>query len=458
MFSLLLSSLIGVFVVLISSELGWWGVVWVCQINVVGVSLKSLESLAVAYVGLGGGFYCDEVSSGFVWLSGFITSLSLLSMSDLLGKTNNSFFFAVVGLSLILFACFGSSSVFVFYMLFEASLIPTLCLVCGWGYQPERLRAGKYMMVYTVGASLPLLGFVVFVFFESGTLSFALLCMVSEKFLSWLVFLCASMAFLVKSPMYMVHSWLPKAHVEAPVAGSMFLAGVLLKLGGYGLLRFVMVFGLWGGAVLSCIACLSLFGGVIASIICCCQTDIKSLVAYSSVGHMSLVLGGLMSGGFWGLGGSYLLMLAHGLSSCGLFYLVSELYKAYGSRMMFVMRGGVGSLFGVNLWLAFMCGFNAAAPPSLGLLSEVILCISLVSYSVWFSGLVSVLGFLSCFYSWLMYCSTQVGNYPLWARSFDSVGYTFGQGIICVSILFPLVALSLVCGASKFFYLKYFFL
>nr|QTA71729.1 NADH dehydrogenase subunit 4 [Rectidens sumatrensis] len=457
MFSLLSSVLMSVIIVLISSSFGWWGVIWACQVNAISSSVKSFMVVEVAYLGFSGSFYCDEVSSGFVWLSGFVTGLSLLSMSDLLCGEAKSFFFAVSGLFVVLSVCFGTSSVLVFYMLFEISLIPTLSLICGWGYQPERLRAGKYMMVYTVGASLPLLGFIVFVFFDGGTLSFVLLFSVGMKFLNWVVFLCAMMAFLVKSPAYMVHGWLPKAHVEAPVAGSMFLAGVLLKLGGYGLLRFVAVFGLWSGVVLSCLTCLCLFGGVVASIICCCQVDVKSLVAYSSVGHMSLVLGGLMSESFWGLGGSYLLMLAHGLSSCGLFYLVGELYKVYGSRMLFVMRGGVGNLFGVNLWLAFMCGFNAAAPPSLSLWSEVILCISLISYSMWFSGLVGVLGFLSCLYSWSMYCGTQTGCYPLWVRSFGQISYTFGQGVICSGIVFLMTALSLCCEHSKFSYLKKFF-
>nr|ALQ78693.1 NADH dehydrogenase subunit 4 [Potomida littoralis] len=434
-------------------RLSWWLVVWVCQ-------LSALEVVASSFMGVGvpfcssGMVCCDEVSCGLIWLSVFITGLSLLGSSDILMGEDKSemFLIAVVSLCLILCFCFSADSLFVFYVLFEFSLIPTLFIICGWGYQPERLRAGKFMVLYTVSASLPLLAFIFYVFSVDGSDSFILLCGARKGLLfSPMLFLSVTMAFLVKSPMYGVHMWLPKAHVEAPVAGSMFLAGVLLKLGGYGLVRFMGLLSLHGSVVYSFVICLCVFGGVVASVVCCAQTDAKSLVAYSSVGHMSLVLGGLMSGSYWGLGGSYLLMIAHGLSSCGMFYLVGELYKNYSSRMLFVIRGSVGSLFGINLWLAFMCGLNAAAPPSLSLCSEVVLCISLVSHSLWFSAFVGILGFLSCLYSWLFYCNTQTGGYPVWAYSFYGVGYPYSQSAVCVSIIFPLVGLSLCCEYGKFF-------
>nr|QTA71651.1 NADH dehydrogenase subunit 4 [Lens contradens] len=453
MFALFFSYLLSLLAVILRDYLGWWSGIWLCQVNTIVILEKSFMGLEIGCMSCNGSMYYDEVASGLIWLSGFVMSLSLVGVSEMAYLEGKLFFFVVALLFLVLGVCFGAESLLVFYILFEVSLIPTLCLICGWGYQPERLRAGKYMMLYTVGASLPLLGFVLFEVFKGGTSSFSLLYGFNETFLSWVMFACSLAAFLVKSPMYLVHSWLPKAHVEAPVAGSMFLAGVLLKLGGYGLLRFSMTFGLLSGVFLSSVVCLCLFGGVIASVVCCGQVDAKSLVAYSSVGHMSLVLGGLMSGSFWGLCGSNLLMLAHGLSSCGLFYLVGELYKVYSSRMLFVMRGMLGDLFGVNLWLAFMCGFNAAAPPSLSLVSEVILCISLVSHSIWFSVLVGMLGFLSCLYSWLLYCNTQIGNCPLWVRTFYQVGYCHTQGVICVSIVLPMVSM-VVCGSlGKYLYL-----
>nr|AGO02030.1 NADH dehydrogenase subunit 4 [Solenaia carinata] len=452
--SLVFMVLFGLLVGLIGAQLGWWVSIYGFQLSVALVVLLSYSGMGVSGCSFGGVFCCDEVSFGFVWLSIFIASLSLLGSGDVLNLGDKYWVFlvSVVSLTIILCFCFAVDSLFMFYVFFEFSLIPTLMIICGWGYQPERLRAGKYMMLYTVGASLPLLVFILFLFYGEGSSSFMLIYMVSKALpCSSIMFMAMIMAFLVKSPMYGVHGWLPKAHVEAPVAGSMFLAGVLLKLGGYGLVRFISLLSLSGSVVFSCVICLCIFGGVVASVVCCVQTDAKSLVAYSSVGHMSLVLGGLMSGSFWGLGGSCLLMVAHGLSSSGMFFLVGEFYKLYNSRMLFVIRGGIGNLLGLNLWLAYMCGFNASAPPSLSLCGEVILCISIVSYSLWFSGLVGVLGFLSCLYSWSLYCNTQTGNYPVWVRPCDSVSYFHVQSMVCSSIVFPLVGLSFYCSLGKFF-------
>nr|QDH07392.1 NADH dehydrogenase subunit 4 [Microcondylaea bonellii] len=449
MFSLVFVPLVG----LVWAEKSWWVVAWGFQLSVVLVVLGSFMGMGVPECSFGEVFCCDEISYGFIWLSIFVAGLSLLGSNDTLkvGDSSQMFLIVVVGLLLTLCVCFAAGSLFLFYVFFEFSLIPTLVVICGWGYQPERLRAGKYMMLYTVGASLPLLAFILFAFYAHGSASFVLLYAVRGVFhCGSVMFMGSILAFLVKSPMYGVHGWLPKAHVEAPVAGSMFLAGVLLKLGGYGLTRFIGLLNLSNSVVYSCVVCLCIFGGVMASVVCCVQVDAKSLVAYSSVGHMSLVLGGLMSGSFWGLGGSYFLMIAHGLSSSGMFYLVSELYKAYSSRMLFVIRGGIGNLFGLNLWLAFMCGFNAAAPPSLSLFSEIILCISIVSYSLWFSVLVGALGFLSCLYSWSLYCSTQMGNYPIWAYSSKGVSDFHILGVVCSSISFCLVGLSFCSGIGKF--------
>nr|QDH07442.1 NADH dehydrogenase subunit 4 [Pilsbryoconcha exilis] len=454
MFSLIFMLWFGVLVGLLLGVVSWWVIVWGFSLSAVLAVLIGFVSVEVSSCEFGGVFCYDEISCGLVWLSLFISGLSLLGSMDILvsGDKSEMFLVAVVSLSSVLCVCFSVDSLLLFYIFFEFSLVPILVIICGWGYQPERLRSIKYMVLYTVGASLPLLVLVFLLSIYSVSDKFSLLyAMRGVCPCGSMVLLASMMAFLVKSPAYGVHGWLPKAHVEAPVAGSMFLAGVLLKLGGYGLIRFYSILNLSSGVVFICLMCLCIFGGVVASVVCCAQADAKSLVAYSSVGHMSLVLGGLMSGSYWGLGGGYLLMIAHGLSSSGMFYLIGELYKMYSSRMLFVIRGGVGSLFGINLWLAFMSGFSASAPPSLSLCSEVMLCICLVSYSLWFSFFVGALGFLSCLYSWGLYCSTQTGNYPLWSYSNVSVSCWYQQGVVCVSLILPLMGLSACCDIGKFF-------
>nr|YP_011014071.1 NADH dehydrogenase subunit 4 [Unio terminalis]WQA10152.1 NADH dehydrogenase subunit 4 [Unio terminalis] len=416
MFSL---GIIGVLLVVVSG-LGqmvfWWSVLWGCLI----MYLVSL-GLWFSSLGLAGcwgeALIVDSFSFGLVSLTILISGLSMLASVRDVQKLNNKtieFIFSILVLTLVLVFCFSVGSLLNFYIMFEFSLIPILLIILGWGYQPERLQAGKYMLLYTVSASLPLLVLIVLILTKGGSVFWG------WSFLSfewgWLATFCASLAFLVKLPIYGFHLWLPKAHVEAPVAGSMILAGVLLKLGGYGLVRFFYVLELFSTLTISIIFCVGLMGGIVASMVCFAQNDVKALVAYSSVGHMSLVMGGVYSNTDWGWLGCLLMMIAHGLCSSGMFFLASETYKCYGTRSLFLVKGGLVLVPGVALCWFLMCAINMAAPPSLNLLGELMLGISILSYSMVFGLLTGVMTFLSGVYSWYLYSITQHGQYPLWVR------------------------------------------
>nr|YP_002995762.1 NADH dehydrogenase subunit 4 [Lineus viridis]ACO40321.1 NADH dehydrogenase subunit 4 [Lineus viridis] len=358
-------------------------------------------------------FSFDITSFSLVLLSLWLASLMLLANWTVYSSRSFEKIFSgvVVFLTFLLVVCFSVDNFFLFYVFFEFSLIPTFLLILGWGYQPERLGASMYMIMYTVGASLPLLSCLFYLFSGQGHLSFHLyFSFCFSGFYGGIFFFFLVLAFLVKIPVFFVHLWLPKAHVEAPVAGSMVLAGVLLKLGGYGLIRiFYMVNDLFDlsnvlyfGAIM--------WGGVVTAVICLRQVDLKGLIAYSSIGHMSLFVGGVLTNNSWGWQGGLLMLLAHGLCSPAMFALANVSYESVGSRSMLLIKGVLSFFPFLTLMWFLICSCNMAAPPSLNLASEIMLFISLLGDSWIWGVIVGALSFLGGAYSLYLYTSGQHGK------------------------------------------------
>nr|WMQ78057.1 NADH dehydrogenase subunit 4 [Cymatophoropsis trimaculata] len=356
-------------------------------------------------------YSCDIMSYGLILLSIWISILMIMASENLF-KMNfyiNFFLFNIIFLLIMLYLTFSVMNMFLFYLFFEGSLIPTLLLIIGWGYQPERIQAGMYLLFYTLFVSLPLLLGIFYIFNNSQIMMIYFL-----KFMNlniYLLYFCMILAFLVKMPMYFVHLWLPKAHVEAPVSGSMILAGIMLKLGGYGLLR-LMIFLQEINLKLNYIwIIISLIGGFYISLKCFCQVDIKSLIAYSSVAHMSVVISGIMVMNYWGFIGSYILMIGHGLCSSGMFCLANINYERLHSRSLYINKGMMNFMPSMSLWWFLLMSSNMAAPPSLNLMGEISLINSLLSWS-WVSMIMLMLiSFFSAGYSLYLYSFIQHGKY-----------------------------------------------
>nr|YP_003412079.1 NADH dehydrogenase subunit 4 [Raiamas senegalensis]BAI67705.1 NADH dehydrogenase subunit-4 [Raiamas senegalensis] len=319
-------------------------------------------------------------------------------------------------LQTFLIMAFGATEFIMFYIMFEATLIPTLIIITRWGNQSDRLNAGVYFLFYTLAGSLPLLVALLLLQQSSGTLSMLMLpnteLMLVNNWGHKIWWVGCLIAFLVKMPLYGVHLWLPKAHVEAPVAGSMVLAAVLLKLGGYGMMRIMAVLNPLSQQLVYPFMILALWGIIMTGLMCLRQTDLKSLIAYSSVGHMGLVAGGIMIQTPWGFSGATILMVAHGLASSALFCLANTTYERTHSRTMILARG-MQLIFPLTAVWWFMANLaNLAMPPLPNLMGELMIISALFNWSPWTIALTGTGTLITASYSLYMFLTLQRGQLP----------------------------------------------
>nr|QIT06538.1 NADH dehydrogenase subunit 4 [Sminthurides bifidus] len=352
-------------------------------------------------------FYMDNLSFFLIYLTIWILIL-MVSASGSIYKSNYSYhYFNLVILMLLvsLILAFLSNSLLSFYFFFEFSIIPTAMLIMGWGYQVERVQAFTYFLIYTLFSSLPLLLMVVYLSSNLVLVNFynflgSVELVVGSNCLTPLVISVVSVgAFLVKMPMYLFHLWLPKAHVEAPVSGSMILAGVLLKLGGYGIVRVSLFFKKGLVVLAPYIVGISLTSLVFVGFICLRNNDMKSLVAYSSVSHMGICITGLVTFFFYGYMGGLLMLIGHGVCSSGMFYYINVLYERSGSRSLFINKGLSHFNMSCVLFSFLISVINMSAPPTMNLFSEVYLFVSVLGSSLFLLPTLVLGSFLVACYS-----------------------------------------------------------
>nr|YP_009480517.1 NADH dehydrogenase subunit 4 [Cryptopygus terranovus]APC61724.1 NADH dehydrogenase subunit 4 [Cryptopygus terranovus] len=384
--------------------------------------------------------YLDSMSTSLVILSIWVSLLMIVSSYKIIqfNEYSKTFSLLIYILMEVLIITFYVGNYLLFYFFFEISLIPTLLIILGWGYQPERLQAGVYFIFYTLTASLPLLLGILYNFTFGFDLSFwssfSSSVMITSKLQSLLA-LIMILAFLVKLPMYATHLWLPKAHVEAPVAGSMILAGVLLKLGGYGLIRVNSLIYYSFMKFNNYIIGLSLVGMTYVGLICCRLNDFKALVAYSSVAHMAMVICGCMSLFNWGYEGSLAMMIGHGISSSGLFCIVNMYYERLGSRSFYINKGLllIFPIFSLSIFL--LSAANIAAPPSINLFSEIFLMGSIMSFDTLMFLVFPVGSFLGAVFTIFMFSYSQHGK--IYYLSYSLVGNNIRESHVLFMHIIP---------------------
>ena len=363
---------------------------------------------SVPWIGRFNIFYAlgiDGISLWFIPLTAFMTIIVVIAGWEVIQQRVSQYMGAFLILSGLMIGVFCAIDAMLFYVFFEATLIPMFIIVGVWG-GPRRVYAAIKFFLYTLLGSLLMLIALIYLYFESGG---------SFDVLAWhklplgmtaqiLVFLAFLFAFAVKVPMWPVHTWLPDAHVEAPTGGSVILAAIMLKLGGYGFLRFSLpVTPDASHSLATMMITLSLIAVIYIGLVALVQADMKKLVAYSSIAHMGFVTLGFFMFSDMAVNGAIMQMISHGFVSGAMFLCIGVLYDRLHSREI-ADYGGV-----INVMPRFAALFmlfslaNAGLPATSGFIGEFMVILGAVKYNFWIGALAATALILGAAYSlWLV--------------------------------------------------------
>ncbi|MDK4535603.1 NADH-quinone oxidoreductase subunit M [Kingella kingae] len=365
----------------------------------------------------------DGISVLFVILNAFITLMVVLAGWEVIQKRPAQYMAAFLIMSGLINGAFAAQDAILFYVFFEAMLIPLYLIVGMWG-GPRRVYAAMKLFLYTLLGSLLML--VALIYLGAQANSFAITDLQNLKQIPMgaqqLVFIAFFLSFAVKVPMFPVHTWLPDAHVEAPTGGSMVLAAITLKIGAYGFLRFVLPIVPDASRYFApVIIVLSLIAVIYIGMVALVQTDMKKLVAYSSISHMGFVTLGifLFSGMFsgqlgelndWGLKGAIVQMISHGFVSAAMFMCIGVMYDRLHTRNI-ADYGGVVNV--MPKFAAFMMLFgmaNAGLPATSGFVGEFMVIMGAVEVNLWIGALAALTLIYGASYTLWMYKRTIFGE------------------------------------------------
>lgn len=354
----------------------------------------------------------DSISIRLIILTLWILRICLLTRNKEINKYSKKIFLLIIFfLLIILIISFFSINLILFFIFFELSLIPLILLIIGWGNQINRIQASIYIIFYTLFGSIPLLIIIILIYNKINRLIFNILTIFeSNNIINLFYYIIIITAFLIKIPIYFLHLWLPKAHVEAPITGSIILAGIILKLGRYGIFRIILIFPKLFINFNIFLIIIRLIGRIYSRLICITQSDIKIIVAYSSVVHIRILISSIITITQWRFFRRIIIMIAHGLCSSGIFCLVNINYERIHSRRLIINKGIIIILPRISLWWFLLCTSNFSAPPSLNLFREVILFNRLILWNKIIIPILFIVSLIRTSYSIYLFSFSQYGK------------------------------------------------
>ena len=326
----------------------------------------------------------DGISMPFILLSTFLTPLAILASWNAITVRVRDYMIAFLVLETMMIGMFASLDMLMFYLFFEGVLIPMFLIIGVWG-GPRRVYAAFKFFLYTLLGSVLMLICMMAMFVQAGTTDIPVLSefAFAPAVQTWL-FLGFFASFAVKVPMWPVHTWLPDAHVEAPTAGSMILAGVLLKMGGYGFIRFSLpMFPEASAYFAPLIFILSIIAVIYTSLVALAQTDMKKLIAYSSVAHMGFVTIGIFTLTEEGIAGAMFQMISHGLVSAALFFCVGVVYDRLHTREISAYGGVADAMPRYAVYFMFMMLASVGLPGTSGFVGEMLVLVGAWQAASW---------------------------------------------------------------------------
>lgn len=392
----------------------------------------------------------DGISLLLIVLTTLLIPLCILVNITTIRYRFKEYILILLLLEILLINTFSVLNLLFFYIFFESVLIPMFIIIGIWGSRQRKIQAAYQFFIYTFLGSIFILVSILFIYLEVGSLNYELLLLHKfDPFIEKFLWIAIFFSFAVKVPMIPVHIWLPEAHVEAPTAGSVLLASILLKLGTYGMLRFLIpIFPFGTIYYLPIVYMFCLVAIIYGSLTTLRQIDLKKIIAYSSVVHMNFSLIGLFSLNIEGIQGSIYLMLAHGIVSGALFFIIGCLYDRYHTRVLKYYSGLVLVMPIFSIFFLIFTLANIAFPGTCNFVGEFLIFLGIFKENI-FIGMISALGvILSASYSIWLYNRIIFRNINLIYL------FQFKDLIKVERILFyPLIFLTIFMGIYPKFFL-----